>query len=403
MFEVQRKNYNGYKSFQYLTPGVDYKEFKMAKEVGRVASYDMGLTAEEQARVDRIFQENLVISLHDHAFVVPDNVNEIWEYRRWGRDWTGYEGLSVSGLDAVFDNMMDGTALITSRNGWKWDDIIFDIGMRLSDIAHQDMVILGLTTEDIRRAKRNGQIAFIVSLESATPIENEVDRIDILYGLGVRLMGVVYSESNTLGSGLREARDAGLTEFGRQAVRRMNQLGIAVDVSHAGDQTSLGTIEASAKPVFITHAGARSLWNSNRLKPDEVLRACAAKGGVIGIEAAPHTTLTPKHPQHSLESIMEHFEYVANLVGIDHVSFGPDTLFGDHVGLHHAFANQLSISQSHGKKAFDEVEYVAGIENPAEAFPNIVGWLVKHGYSDEDIAKVIGGNTMRVLEQVWWK
>ena len=214
---------------------------------------------------------------------------------------------------------------------------------------------------------------------------------------------MVYSESNTLGSGLREARDAGLTEFGRQAVRRMNQLGIAVDVSHAGDQTSLDTIEASDKPVFITHAGARSLWNSNRLKPDEVLRACAAKGGVIGIEAAPHTTLPPKHPQHSLESIMEHFEYVADLVGIDHASFGPDTLFGDHVGLHHAFANQLSISQSHGKKAFDEVEYVAGIENPAEAFPNIVGWLVKHGYSDEDVAKVIGGNTMRVLEQVWWK
>lgn len=400
---MQRKNYNGYRSFQYLTPNVDYREFKLAKEVGRVAPYDLGLTPDQQARVKRLFEENLVISLHEHCFVVPEDVNEIWEYRRWGRDWTGYEGLSISGLDAVFDNMMDGTALITSRNGWKWDDIIYDIGMRLSDIAHQDMVILGLTTEDIRRAKKNGQIAFIVSLESATPIENELDRIDILYGLGVRAMGVVYSESNNLGSGLREKMDGGLTEFGRQAVRRMNKLGIAVDVSHAGDKTSLDTIEVSEKPIFITHAGARFLWNSNRLKPDDVIKACADKGGVIGIEAAPHTTLTPRHPQHSLESVMEHFEYVANLVGIDHVTFGPDTLFGDHVGLHHAFASQLSISQSHGKKAFEEVEYVAGLENPGEAFPNIVGWLVKHGYSDEDIAKVIGGNTMRVLEQVWYR
>lgn len=234
-------------------------------------------------------------------------------------------------------------------------------------------------------------------------IENEVDRLDILYGFGVRMMGIAYSEANSLGSGLREARDGGLTDLGRQAVRRMNQLGIAIDVSHSGDQTSLDTIEASDKPIFITHAGARALWNTKRMKPDEVLTACAAKGGVIGIEAAPHTTLTERHRRHSLESVMEHFEYVANLVGIDHASFGPDTLFGDHVGLHDFFASQLSITHLHGQQPFDKVEYVAGIENPAEAFPNIVRWLVKHDYSDEDIAKVIGGNAMRLLEEVWWK
>src|SRR5439155_1172765 len=130
----------------------------------------------------------------------------------------------------------------------------------------------------------------------------------------------------------------GLTEFGRQAVRRMNKLGIAIDVSHSGDQTSLDTIQASEKPIFITHAGARALWDTKRMKPDEVIKAMAAKGGVIGIEAAPHTTLTKKHPKHNIESYMEHFEYCADLVGIEHVAFGPDTLFGDHVGLHHYFA-----------------------------------------------------------------
>jgi hypothetical protein len=83
------------------------------------------------------------------------------------------------------------------------------------------------------------------------------------------------------------------------------------------------------------------------MKPDWVLRACAEKSGVIGIEAAPHTTLTERHRDHSIDSFMEHFEYVANLVGIDHVAFGPDTMFGDHVGIHHAFARQLSIPQSH--------------------------------------------------------
>ncbi|MGH2584625.1 MAG: dipeptidase, partial [Dehalococcoidia bacterium] len=200
-----------------------------------------------------------------------------------------------------------------------------------------------------------------------------------------------------------EARDGGLTDLGRQAVRRMNQLGIAIDISHSGDQTSLDTIEVSEKPIFITHAGARALWNTRRMKPDEVLTACATKGGVIGIEAAPHTTLTERHRRHSIESVMEHFEYVAGLTGIDHVAFGPDTMFGDHVALHNLFARQLSIAQAHGEHDFERVEFVDGIENPAEAFPNIVRWLVTHGYSDEDIAKAIGGNIMRVLDEVWWK
>jgi membrane dipeptidase len=341
--------------------------------------------------------------LHDHAFVVPENTEQIFEYRRAGRDWTGYEGLAVSGIDAIFDCLMDGTACITSKAGWKWDDIIWDLGMRLSDIAHQDMVFRADTTEDILRARENGQIAFIPSLEAATPIENELDRLDILYGLGIRSSGIAYSEANTLGSGLREKNDGGLTEFGRAAVLRMNKLGIAIDISHSGDQTSLDTIEISQKPIFITHAGARGLWNTRRMKPDEVLKNCAARGGVVGIEAAPHTTLTREHPRHNIESFMQHFEYCVDLIGIDHVAFGPDTLFGDHVGLHHAFARQLSIKAAHGSVEFEEVEFVDGVENPAEEFPNIVRWLVKHNYSDTDIRKVLGDNIMRVLKEVWWK
>lgn len=400
---MQKKNYQGYKSFEYLEPGTDYKPYRLSKEFDRVEPFALPLEPAQEERVKRLFEENLVISLHDHCFVAPEDLNEFMDFRRQGRDWTGYEGLSRSGLDAVFDNLMNGTAMITSRGGWKWEDIIFDLGMRLSDIAHQDMVILGLTTDDIVRAKQNGQIAFIVSLEGAAMIENELDRIDILYGLGVRCLGIAYSEGNALGAGLREPRDGGLTQFGRDAVRRMNKLGIAIDISHSGDQTSLDTIEVSEKPIFITHSGARGLWNSRRLKPDDIIKACAEKGGVIGIEAAPHTTITEKNLRHSLESFMEHFEYCANLVGIEHVAFGPDVLYGDHVGLHHALSEALSIKQSRSAVPYPEVAYVEGLENPTEAFPNIVRWLVKHGYSDEDIAKVIGGNIMRLLKEVWWK
>jgi len=398
---VKRKDYKGYQSFQYLRPGVDYKEFKLAKQIGRVPAFVYPMTVEQEARAQRLIEENTVISAHEHCFICPENLDEIFEYRRWGRDWTGYEGMAVSGVDVFFDNLMDGTALITSRAGWKWDDVLYDLGIRLSDLAHQDMVIRCERVADIHRAKANHQIALVLCLEASTMIENELDRIDILYGFGVRMMGIAYSEANSLGSGLKETSDGGLTQFGRQAVRRMNQLGIAIDVSHCGDQTSLDTIEVSEKPVLITHAGARALWNTKRLKPDDVIKACAAKGGVIGIEAAPHTTLTKKHPHHNIESFMEHFEYVANLVGIDHVAFGPDTLFGDHVGLHHAFASQLSITSSHGRAEFEEVPYVEGLENPGECFWNITRWLVKHGYSDQEIAKVLGGNVVHYLEQVW--
>ena len=141
----------------------------------------------------------------------------------------------------------------------------------------------------------------------------------------------------------------------------------------------------SKKPIFATHVSARAPWNTKRLKPDNVLKAIADKGGLIGIEAAPHTTLTKKHPKHSIESVMEHFEYIKNLVGIDHVAFGPDTLYGDHVALHHIFSAFFSLNKITGKVSFEKVPYVKGLENPTEASWNIIRWLVKHGYSNEDI------------------
>jgi membrane dipeptidase len=398
---MQKKTYDGYKSYQYLEPGVDYRPFKLAKEIGRVEPYVYPVSEEQERRVERLLAENIIVSAHDHTSVFPEDSRQIFEYIRQGREWTGYEGLSVSGIDILFENFMDGTALITSNAGWKWTDVIHDIGLRFADFAHQEMVYVARTIDDLYRAKPEGRIAFVATLESAMPIENELDRVDILYGLGIRSMGITYSEANALGCGLKEANDGGLTQLGRQVVKRMNKLGMTIDTSHCGDQTTLDTIELSENPILISHVGARTLWNTNRMKPDDVLIACAEKGGVIGIESAPHTTLTEEHPDHTIESYMEHFEYVARLIGIDHVAFGPDTLFGDHVGLHHAFASQLSIASAHAGVQFDEVDYVKGLENPSEVMPNVARWLVTHGYSDEEIAKVMGLNVLRVLEETW--
>ena len=394
------KHYAGYRSYQYLDTESDYKAFRLAKQVGRVPSARVALSSGQEQRAQDLLDRHVAISMHDHPVVVPEDVTEIFEQKRLGRDFSGFEGLAASGLDAVFDNLMNGLCTITSHAGWKWSDILHDLGMRLCDLAHQDFIVVCDGVRDILAAHQTGRLALVPTLESATPIENELDRLDVLYGFGVRSMGITYSESNVLGSGLREAGDAGLTDFGRQAVERMNKLGILIDTAHCGDRTTLDTIEVSQQPTVISHAGARALWDTPRLKPDHVLEALAAKGGVLGIEAAPHTTLTERHPRHTLDSCMEHFEYAVRLLGIDHVGFGPDTMFGDHVGLHRAYAAQLSVTKVLGNKPFQPVAYVDGLENPAD-FPNIVRWLVKHGYSDEDIVKVMGGNALRVLKQVW--
>jgi len=384
-----KAGYKNYQAYSYLEEGKDYRAFQMAPEIGRVPEYLIPLSPKEEKRVGKIAQETICISLHDHLVTFPNDLSgELFEYNREGRQKTAYEGLAHSYLDCVFDNLMDGTCTITSKGGWKWRDILFDLGMRLCDLAHQDFIIRCEKVEDIYRAHREGRVALVPVIEGAAPIENELDRIEILYGFGVRLLGITYSESNALGSGLKEKHDGGLTAFGEKAV-------------HVGIQTTLDVVEASIKPIFMSHVGAKVLWDSKRLAPDEVLVACAKKGGVIGIEAAPHTTLTEKHKDHSVYSFMEHFEYIKNLVGIDHVAFGPDTLYGDHVGLHHAFASHLSTKGTQGVQSFEEVPYVKGMENPTEASKNMIRWLVKQNYSDEEIEKVLSGNILRVLKEVW--
>ncbi|TDC04525.1 diguanylate cyclase [Nonomuraea longispora] len=398
--QPESASYRGYTAYGYLEPGVDYAAFKLAEQIGRVPAYDGGLSAEQEERVGRILAEHVAISLHEHAVVLPEDTGEIRAYNRTGRQRTAYEGLARSGLTAVFDNFMAGASCVTSENGWKWSDMIYALGFRLADLAKQDFLTHATTVADIRAAKRDDRVALVAGLESSTMIENELDRLDILYGFGVRQIGVAYSQANQLGGGLSESSDGGLTHFGRRAVTRMNKLGMAIDISHSGDRTCLDVIEHSNVPVFITHAGARAVWPTNRMKPDDVIRACAERGGVIGLEAAPHTTLSDQHPKHSLESVMDHFTYCVDLVGIDHVTFGPDTMFGDHVGVHMTYSGNYGHDRS-GAPDYPRVPYVDGLENPAECFTNIVGWLVKHDYSDDEIGKVIGGNTLRVLEHVW--
>jgi membrane dipeptidase len=388
-----------YQSYGYLTPSADLPVFDLAPEFGRVPPYSGELTEDEAARAARLLRDNIVISLHDHPVRFPSDMRHTPEYNRTGRQHTAYAGLMASGMTVVFDNMMDGTACVTGNAPWRWLDIITDLGMRQADIAHQDDVIVIRTLADIDHAHRSGKVGLLFGLEASTPIENEIDRLDVLYGLGLRQIGIAYSDSNALGSGLNETTDGGLTDFGRRAVTRMNKLGLAIDISHSSDRTGLDACAASERPVFMTHAGARAVWDTPRMKPDDVLRAVAETGGVIGMSAAPHTTLSHDHPRHDILSVMDHFRYCVDLVGIEHVAFGPDTLYGDHVGLHTVFGHLLK--RPGGGPSHEKVAYVDGLENPTENFGNICDWLVRKGFSDKEIAAVLGGNIQCALAEIW--
>lgn len=386
-----------YESYGHLRRGVDFPAVELSDPALRRSRFDPQLDEEQTARVDRLVTDELVISFHDHPQMLPSNVAHTAEYLRQSHLYTAYTDLRRSGMTAVFDNWFG------VLGSWTWTELITWLGTRLADIDQQPGVVVGRTSSDIINAHRDGDVAFVMGTESSTAIENDLDRIDVLHGLGLRQMGLVFAESNALGSGQKESRDGGLTTFGRRAIERMNLLGMLVDVSHASDQTSLDAIDASSTPVAITHAGARAVWPTARMKPDEVLRACAERGGVLGIEAAPHTTVSYGHRTHSIDSVMDHFVHAVEIMGIDHVAFGPDTFYGDHVGFHSATGEAAGFSSvlHPGDLKYDRVAFVDGMENPSENFFNITGWLVKHGYSDIDIRAVLGGNVLRLLSEVW--
>ncbi|MFA9436617.1 MAG: dipeptidase [Candidatus Bathyarchaeota archaeon] len=404
-----KKKYDDYKAFDYLEAGFDYKVFDLVKHP-RIEPYYVPLDKTEEERFQGLVERSTLIDLHEHPVLWPEDMRDVPELHGLGRHFTAYKALSTSHLDCVFDNLMDGMSYVTSFSGWKWNDMIHDIGIRLSDIAHQNLITHCRTVQDIKDAKENGKIALVLALESATPIENELDRIDVLYGLGVRSMGICYSESNMLGGGIGEAyKDSGLTDFGYDAVKRMNKLGLLIDVGHTNDRTAIEAVEASSYPIYNSHSGpaAIAIGHTNG---DEMLQAMAEKGGVLGVGGAGQGLRTEKYPIGSIESYMECVEYCIDLMGIDHVGCGPDTLYGAHQELYKVWfprkkGHYTREGRAQGRswsvpEGVVDPGYVKGLENPSE-YVNIMRWMIKHGYGDGEIQKVIGSNAMNLLESVW--
>src|SRR5580700_4777902 len=163
-----------YRAYSYLPAGT-LPPFDLAPEFGRVPPYRGARLTDEQARRSAaLLRDSLVISLHDHPVRFPADMGETPAYNRTGRQHAAYAGMRASGVDVIFDNLMDGTACVTGNAPWRWNDIITDLGLRLADLAHQDRVMVVRTVADIDEAYRSGRVGLVFGLESATPIENEL-------------------------------------------------------------------------------------------------------------------------------------------------------------------------------------------------------------------------------------
>lgn len=359
----------------------------------RVPSRRPPLDPEGERLAATLVRDHPLASAHEHLSVRPLDPADYRAYRREGREVLPHGAMGESGLRLVFDGGI--ASPVRARELWARDDVIDELGFRLTDLAHHDDFVVVRSGRDLDVLGYGGAIGVALTLESASCISGDLDRLDVLFGIGVRSLGLVYSESNRVGSGLAEARDAGLTRFGRDVVRRMNRVGMVVDVAHASELTALDVCEVAEAPVVVSHAGARSVLDIARNKSNEVIRAVAATGGIFAISASPYSTTSPAHPVHTIDSVMDHVEYCIELVGVEHVALGLDTHFGDHLAWHRAWTVHDPRPVPH------PVEYVDGVENPAEGTLNVLRWMVGHGYGDHDIAAICGGNLMRVARACW--
>lgn len=264
--------------------------------------------------------------------------------------------------------------------------------------ANSGRVILATTAAHLRLAKDTRQYAVIMGPQNTDIIEGSLEALEVFYELGVRICQLTYQYRNLVGDGCGEPSDGGLSRLGRAVVREMNHLGMLIDLSHCGPRTTREAIEASRDPVIFSHTHPRALANSVRNKDDDLIRALAGRGGVMGITAfSPIAEIEPGH-RPTVQDLVRHIEYVADLVGIDHVGIGLDH---DETSTPDKFAAARTRYPEIYRDYYTfETRRVAGIDK-ISLMPNVTAAMVAWGFSDDDIRKVLGGNFLRVFEQVW--
>ena len=250
---------------------------------------------------------------------------------------------------------------------------------------------------DMAQVKSADRTGIIIGVQNSDHFRTLKD-INQFYHLGQRVSQLTYNSQNLIGSGATDLVDGGVSTYGSQVIGRMNELGMAIDVSHCGDRTSLDAFEHSTKPVLITHSNVRALANGHpRCKSDEVIQSMAKHGGVMGITGV-RQFVSHKEPT-GLNELLDHFDYVANLVGVEHVGIGSDMDPDGYDDLPKEISDRLR-SLYTSSYAFREKTDTDDFDHPKRIF-DLTDGLISRGYSDENIRMILGGNFERVLKEIW--
>lgn len=378
--------------------------------------YPFHLTSEQEDRASRLHENSIIIDLLFQGPLSPqaipahisENIRETCEpYRD--------EPMVYSGMPSkIIHDMAVRGELPAFKEEWYRSGIT--AGNRQLDVSHiesivtsmgeiqrqfdaMDWMVKVLKADDIRAAKSSNKKAGIVTAQETDGLGKNLALLDALYHFGLRVLQLTYNNQNYIASGCAEQANGGVSNFGARFISRMNELGIIVDTSHCGKQTTLDACRLSTAPVIASHTGVEVLFGHMRCKSDEELRAIAGTGGVIGVFAMPWFVYEdPKET--TIEHVLDHIDYVVRLVGVDHVGIGTDWPMSDVEWSLVYFKEHIAPRIGFAKGDGPSTETVKGLEKYSY-FINFTRGLVARGYSDADIQKIIGGNWLRVFEQVW--
>ena len=334
--------------------------------------------------------EAIVDSVHQKAIIIDgrDPTHLMFAFTREEKpDY--YASLKEGGLTA---DLIDATWLYD-----RFSDMARSLSSWYTRVAERaDDLCIALSANDIRTAKEEGKTAFILTAQNSDWVEEDVSLVPMARRLGLRCSQVVYQSKNPAGDGCGEKADSGLSKFGVSFVNALNQSHIAIDLSHAGLITAMDTILESKDPVIFSHSNARALCDAPRNVSDDILQALADKGGVIGASAY-NPVITPNGGEvgATLDQFINQIEYLISKTGIDHVGFGLDAGEG---------RSELEVKILHTKaKGLGKAPKYRYLEdlNQRRKLKTLTRGLLRRGFTEEQTLKILGGNFLRVFEQIW--
>jgi membrane dipeptidase len=261
---------------------------------------------------------------------------------------------------------------------------------------NSDVFSLVGVASDLDHAKAKHKIAVIMGLQNAEQFREAKD-VKAFHQLGLRCAQLTYNSQNLIGSGSTERVDGGISDYGIEVIKAMNEVGMLIDVSHSGDKTTLDAIELSPRPIAFTHSNCRALNNHPRLKTDEAIQKLARKGGVMGITGV-RNFVKDREPT-TVEDVVDHIDHVVELAGIEHVGIGTDS---DLMGYDHMQPDQYAKLKAAYKASYafrDKID-TDGFNHPKKIY-DLTDALLRRGYSDSNIQAVLGGNFRRLLGESW--